>query len=131
MVMLKNSKSKFVYYGLAWIPPPPSPLKKDTMWNRKYRVFIILGSLLSANGKKKKLLVKNLYCIIINIKFWIARRWRWHESSISKSYLDPLTSKSGWLLIYPYSITLESNVEAPDCHTNSPCQKHGTCKKNS
>ena len=52
--MLKNSKSKFLYYGLAWIPPPPSPLKKDTMWNRKYRVFIILGSLLSANEKKKK-----------------------------------------------------------------------------
>ena len=129
MVMLKNSKSKFVYYGLAWIPP--LTLKKRYNVKQKVQGFYHTGLLTECQWKKKKLLVKNLYCIIINIKFWIARRWRWHESSISKSYLDPLTSKSGWLLIYPYSIILESNVEAPDCHTNSPCQKHGTCKKNS
>ena len=52
-------------------------------------------------------------------------------SPVSASPTYPLTSKSGWLIIYPYSITLESNVEAPDCHTNYPCQKHGICEKNS
>ena len=130
MVMLKNSKSKFVYYGLAWIPP--LTLKKRYNVKQKVQGFYHTGLLTECQWKKKrkkKLPVINLYCIIINIKFWIARRWWWHESSISKSYLDPLTSKRGWLLISPYSIILESNVEVLDSH--SPGQKHGTCKKNS
>ena len=46
----------------------------------------------------------------------------------------PLTTMSDWLIISPYSVTLESNImvvrikkmttnlEAPDCQTNSPCK---------
>ena len=52
----------------------------------------------------------------------------------------PLTTTSDWLIISPYSVTLESNImvvrikkmitnlEAPDCQTNSPCKYQGKCK---
>ena len=52
----------------------------------------------------------------------------------------PLTTMSDWLIISPYSVTLESNImvvrikkmitnlEAPDCQTNSPCEYQGKCK---
>ena len=64
--MLKNSKSKFVYYGLAWIPP--LTLKKRYNVKQKVQGFYHTGLLTEYQWKKKKLLVKNLYCIIINFE---------------------------------------------------------------
>ena len=50
--MLKNSKSKFVYYGLAWIPP--LTLKKRYNVKQKVQGFYHTGLLTECQWKKKK-----------------------------------------------------------------------------
>ena len=69
--MLKNSKSKFVYYGLAWIPP--LALKKRYNVKQKVQGFYHTGLLTECQWKKKettgkKLILHNYQHKILNCK---------------------------------------------------------------